>query len=204
MSNMETMQETVGKALDNIAERREQFQAAQEGAEKPEFKEITIKFSGKLVSEPFTAKDGKEYVSIKIPNRDENDKSPWASFVLPAKRVQPDKFGKGMWAKIPENGSTTIRKDKVVGQDENGKRIYETEKTRVPNKYLKGMVEFYKGRGKDKAEEIGDGGAAAAPAALSADRPSLKDRLAEKKSNVEQMIKVTGPKSMQRPKEAAL
>ena len=40
MSNMETMQETVGKALDNIAERREQFQAAQEGAEKPEFKEI--------------------------------------------------------------------------------------------------------------------------------------------------------------------
>ena len=91
-----------------------------------------------------------------------------------------------------------------VPQDENGKRIYETEKTRVPNKYLKGMVEFYKGRGKDKEEEIGDGGAAAAPASLSANRPSMKDRLAEEKSNARQMNKVTGPKSMQRPKEVAL
>ena len=203
MSNMETMQETVGKELDKIGEKRDQAMQAQDAAEKVEKKEITLKFSGKLVSDPFTAKDGKEYVSIKIPNRDAADKSPWASFVLPAKRVQPDKFGgKGVWAKIPENGSTTVRKDKVVGEDENGKRIYETEKTRVPNKYLKGMVEFYKG--KDRAQGIGDDGAAAAPLPAKEERPSLRDRLTEKKSTVEQMIKVTGPKSMQRPKEAAL
>ena len=190
MSNMETMQETVASELEKIGERREQVQAAQEGVTKPEYKEITIKFSGKLVSDPFTAKDGKEYVGIKIPNRDEADKSPWASFVLPANRVHEDQFGKGVWAKIPENGSTTIRKDKVVGQDENGKRIYETEKTRVPNRMLKSMVEFYKDKERAQDKE--------------ADRPSLRDRLNAQKDRAEQMIKVTGPKSMQRAAEPAL
>ena len=165
-----------------------------------ERKDLTIKFSGKLVSEPFTAKDGKEYVSIKIPNRDENDKSPWASFVLPANRVHEDKFGKGVWAKIPENGTTTIRKDKVVGEDEAGKRIYETEKTRIPNKYLKEMVEFYKD--KDRSQDKTVGKVQIKP---EQERTSLRDRLNAQKEKAEQLIKITGPnKSMQRASEAAL
>ena len=167
-------------------------------------KEITIKFSAKLVSEPFIAKDGNAYVSIKIPNRDSDDKSPWASFVLPAKNMHPDKFGgKGMWAKIPENGSTTIRKDKYIGYDENHKNVYETEKTRVPNRYLKSMVEFYKDRAR---EEVRGGGGQAAPAAAAVgmERPSLKGRLAEKKDASEKMFMVTGVNNMARPKEAAL
>ena len=201
MSDMENIKVAADKAMEAIGEKLEQPQTAQEGAEKPEFKEITIKFSGKLVSDPFTAKDGKEYVSIKIPNRDEADKSPWASFVLPANRVHEDKFGKGVWAKLPENGSTTIRKDKVVGENEEGKKVYETEKTRVPNKYLKGMVEFYKDKAKEQSQDKTVG---KVPIKQEGERTSLRDRLGAKQVQVEQMIKVTGPKTMQRPKEAAL
>ena len=99
----------------------------QEG-EKKEFKEVTVKFGKGLVGEPFQGKDGKDYRQIKIPNQDENDKSPWATFVVKANSVHEDQFGKGMWVKLPAEGSTTVRKDNVVGQDEAGKNVYETTK----------------------------------------------------------------------------
>ena len=111
--------------------------------EKKEYKEITLKFAKGLVGEPFTAKDGKEYRSIKIPNKDEGDKTPWASFVVRSNAVHEDQFGKGMWTKLPSEGSTTVAKPVVVGQNENGKNVWETEKTKIPNKDLKKMVEFY-------------------------------------------------------------
>lgn len=121
--------------------------------ERPKMEEITLKFGKGLVGEPFQGKDGNEYCSIKIPNKDENDKSPWASFVVKSNQVHEDKFGKGMWTKLPAEGSTTVRKDKVVGQDENGKNQYESEMTKVTNKELKGMVEFYKDNSKDQQKE---------------------------------------------------
>ena len=61
--------------------------------------ELTIKFGKGLVGKPFTAKTGKECVSIKIPNPDPADKTPWESIVVGANHVHEDKFGKGMWMK---------------------------------------------------------------------------------------------------------
>ena len=107
--------------------------------------EISIKF-GKGLAEPFTGKDGKEFMRILIPNQDPGDKTPWASFVLPAKAVHENQYGKGLWAKIPAEGSTVVTKPVLKGQDEQGKNIWEDVKTKVPNKELKGMVEAYKTR----------------------------------------------------------
>ena len=78
---------------------------------------ISIKF-GKGLAEPFTAKDGKEFMRITIPNQDPADKTPWASFVLPAKAVHENQYGKGLWAKIPAEGTTTVSKPTLQGQDE--------------------------------------------------------------------------------------
>ena len=107
--------------------------------------EISIKF-GKGLAEPFTGKDGKEFMRILIPNQDPGDKTPWASFVLPAKAVHENQYGKGLWAKIPAEGFTVVTKPVLTGQDEQGKNIWEDVKTKVPNKELKGMVEAYKTR----------------------------------------------------------
>ena len=113
--------------------------------------EISIKFGAGL-TEPFTAKDGREFLKISIPNRDPADKSPWASFVLPAKAVHENKFGKGLWAKIPADGTTVVTKPVQKGIDETGKRIWEDVKTPVPNQELKSMVEAYKTRGQQERQ----------------------------------------------------
>lgn len=110
------------------------------GTESPsKYEEITIKFSDKLVGEPFRGNDGNEYQEISIPNRDAEDKSPWATFVLKSNQIHEDKYGSGMWAKIPSEGSTTIRKDFVTGEKD-GKKLYDTEERKVPNTELKEML----------------------------------------------------------------
>ena len=43
-------------------------------------------------------------------------------------------------------GTTVVTKPVLKGQDENGKNIWEDQRTKVPNKELKGMVEAYKTR----------------------------------------------------------
>ena len=109
--------------------------------------EITLHF-GKGTAEPFTSKDGKEMMRIVIPNADRSDHSPWASFVLPAKAVHENQYGKGLWAKIPADGNTTITKPVLAGQQD-GKNIWENERKALPNRELKGMVEFYKDQSRD-------------------------------------------------------
>ena len=126
-----------------------------EAAEQEKRKEITLKFSKKMVGEPFMSKQGVELVSIKIPNADPQDKSPWASFVVGANRVHEDKFGKGMWTKLPEDGQTTVRKPVVIGEQD-GKRLYEDQKTKVSNVDLKSMVEFYKTKDQKRESVLGD------------------------------------------------
>ena len=65
----------------------------------------------------------------------------------PGKREEVTiKFGKGLWAKIPADGTTVVTKPVLKGQDEQGKNIWEDQKTRVPNQELKSMVEAYKTR----------------------------------------------------------
>ena len=90
------------------AERAEQTtdQSEQTGPEKQEYREITIKFGKGCCKDPFTAKDGKSYVEICIPNTDPEDHTPWASFVLPQNHVHENQYGKGLWAKLPENGKS--------------------------------------------------------------------------------------------------
>ena len=110
--------------------------------------EIAIKF-GKGLAQPFTGKDGTPYMRIKIPNADAKDKSPWQYFVVPAKAVHENQFGKGLWIKLPLHGSTTVSRDVRTGYDENGKGIYENQRRSVPNTELKTMVEFYKAQDRD-------------------------------------------------------
>ena len=102
---------------------------------------ISIKFSRKL-ARPFTTKNGKDMVAISIPNQDESDKRPWEEFVLPVQMVHSDHYGsKTLWAKIPEDGSTTLTrsmKPEVEGSS------WTREKRTVDNKTLKSMVEAYK------------------------------------------------------------
>ena len=83
---------------------------------------------------------------ITIPNQDPADKTPWASFVLPAKAVHENQYGKGLWAKIPADGTTVVTKPTLQGQDDKGKNIWQDVKTQVPNTELKAMVEAYKTR----------------------------------------------------------
>jgi len=146
------------KAMDPVAEvAAEAMEAAAAGAAEAgkdagkEVEEISLKF-GKGLAEPFTAKDGKEYMRILIPNQDASDHTPWASFVLPAKSVHENQFGKGLWAKIPADGHTTVTKPERVGTREDGKGIWEDRKSFVPNRELKGMVEAYKSRDREASD----------------------------------------------------
>ena len=91
-----------------------------------------------------------EEISILIPNQDKGDHTPWASFVLPAKSVHENKYGKGLWAKIPADGTTTVTKAVQVGEQD-GKQIWENQKTAVPNRELKARVEAYKSRDRESA-----------------------------------------------------
>ena len=84
----------------------------------PKREELIIKFGKGLVGKPFMAKTGKECVGIKIPNADPADKTPWESIVVGANRVHEDKFGKGMWMKLPVDGQTRVSRSVITGQDE--------------------------------------------------------------------------------------
>ncbi len=112
--------------------------------------EITIKF-GRGLAEPFTSKSGKEFMRIMIPNEDRNDKSPWKSFVLPARSVHENKFGKGLWAKLPADSYTTVTKPYET-QTTDGKTEWVNEEAQVSNRELKEMVEAYKERYREREE----------------------------------------------------
>ena len=120
-----------------------------------EIEELSIKF-GKGLAEPFTARDGTEYMRIMIPNRDRTDTTPWASFVLKASQVHENKFGKGLWVKLPAGAHITVTKPVAVGV-ENGKTVWNNEKKSVSVPELKSMVEFYKEKGRDSVMgQLGD------------------------------------------------
>ena len=172
--------------------------AATATAEKSKIEEITIKFAKGLCGEPFMSKNGVELVRSQIPNKDPNDHTPWAEFVLAKKSVHENQYGKGLWAKIPADGHTTVSKSFLAGQDENGKNIWEKDKRSVPNRELKEMVEFYKERGEaqhesasadresgsppEKAEEGGDRKTKSERRSIMKDIEAGKKELAEKKT----------------------
>ena len=108
--------------------------------------EVTIKFGKGLMGEPFTSKNGTELVEIRLPNTDPGDKRPWESFVISPKMVHENKFGKGVWMKLPADGTTRLARSVNQGQDENGKNIWKTEYRNVSNSELKAMLEAYRTR----------------------------------------------------------
>lgn len=111
-----------------------------------EQREITIKFGKGLVGEPFVSKNGNELVEIKIPNTDPKDSRPWESFVISPKIVHENKFGKGMWMKLPEDGITRLARNVSAGIGTDGKKIWKTEYRNVQNTELKSLLEAYKTR----------------------------------------------------------
>lgn len=147
-----TYRGAAAEAIMGVAEEKSAYLGKEQDMEnrtEKKMEEISIKF-GKGLAEPFTGKDGKEYMKILIPNAEQGDHTPWASFVLPAKSVHENKYGKGLWAKIPADGTTTVTKAVQVGEQD-GKRIWENRKTAVPNRELKARVEAYKERGRESA-----------------------------------------------------
>lgn len=140
-------------------------EAAMEAGETlaPEEKqEVTIKFGKGLVGEPFTSKNGKDLVEVKIPNTDPADYRPWESFVISPKMIHENKFGKGLWMKLPEDGSTRLSRSVNAGKDEKGKNIWKKEYREVSNGELKSMLESYKtresvlGKLSEKKEAVAD------------------------------------------------
>ena len=126
---------------------------AEQNTERREFQTLTIKFAKGLVGEPFMSKGGKELVEITIPNSDPADKRPWQTFVLASRDVHEDKFGKGMWAKIPAEGHTTVQRQTRSNPEAEGPAAWTSEKTVVSNADLKKMVEFYKERPRESVKE---------------------------------------------------
>lgn len=115
-------------------------------------KEITIRFSKKLMDGPFEAKDGKNYVQVSIPNKDPEDKNPWASFILREGQVHENADGTKAWAAIPADGITTLQRDvKTDNFTPEGKPVYKTQYRKVSNQELKDMVESYRSRNREDA-----------------------------------------------------
>lgn len=113
-----------------------------------EFKEITLKFGKGCVGDEFKGRDGTAYRQILVPNVDKNDSRPWQTFVVKSNAVHKDKFGKGMWIKLPADGHTTLKRTVIVGEKPDGKKEWGVEKTKVSNADLKKMVESYKEKSK--------------------------------------------------------
>jgi len=145
-------EKTMGKnnTQDDLAFKPEDVETAKDDEaskdQNRERQEITLKFGKGCVGDEFTGKDGKSYREILIPNADPNDKTPWQTFVLRSNQVHENQFGKGMWCKLPADGMTTIQRSVKVGQDENGKNIWQKQWRKVSNTELKKMVESYKER----------------------------------------------------------
>ena len=119
--------------------------------------QLTITFGRGLCSFFTSKKTGKEMCAIKIPVQGEGS---WPQFVLPADRVRDSQFGKGVWAKIPADGRTTLTVSRRV-EAADGSTAWQKESRVVTNRELKAMVEAYKknperdrgGAGQEKEEE---------------------------------------------------
>ena len=106
--------------------------------------QVTIKFGKGLVGEPFTSKNGKELVEVSIPNPDKGDSRPWETFVISPKLIHDNRFGKGVWMKLPEDGITRLSRAAKIGIDKVGKTIWGRESRDVTNTQLKLLLEAYK------------------------------------------------------------
>ncbi len=71
------------------------------------------------MSDNALCEDGYAYsADQKCCSQNQIQQSPWARFVLPAKAVHENQYGKGLWAKMPADGHTTLTKPYLAGQSE--------------------------------------------------------------------------------------
>ena len=189
MEDIAAKREETAKEEKTLAEKFSDSKAEQAQPEAPaedakRMDEITLKFGKGCVGDEFQGKDGVKYREILVPNQDKEDHRPWQTFVVKSNHVHENQFGKGMWCKLPANGSTTLHRSVKVGQDEQGKPIWDTEKTKVSNRDLKKMVEAYKDKDRD--------------------RSSMKEKLAEKQAVVAEQKPVYKAAEKSKSKETSL
>ena len=189
MEDIAAKREETAKEEKTLAEKFSDSKAEQAQPEAPaedakKMDEITLKFGKGCVGDEFQSKDGVKYREILVPNQDKEDHRPWQTFVVKSNHVHENQFGKGMWCKLPANGSTTLHRSVKVGQDEQGKPIWDTEKTKVSNRDLKKMVEAYKDKDRD--------------------RSSMKEKLAEKQAVVAEQKPVYKAAEKSKSKETSL
>ena len=139
------------RMMDDVPDFVREAEAAMAAGEtfEPLRDEVTIKFGKGLVGEPFTSKSGKELVEITIPNADPADTRPWEHCVVSAKMVHDNQYGKGVWMKLPADGTTRLSRSVKTGTDMDGKPIWDRETRTVSNQELKSLLEAYKERGRD-------------------------------------------------------
>ena len=120
---------------------------AMEASAQDKKEEITLHF-GKGLCDFFTSKKGAEMARIKIANTPFDS---WPSFVVPARIVHDNRFGKGLWMKLPADGKTTLTiAKKVTGED--GLEKWQDKKRSVDNRKHKEMVESYKKKDREGEE----------------------------------------------------
>lgn len=138
----------------------EEFARSQEQAGRGEREEVTLHF-GKGLCQFFTSKKGEEMARVKIPNTPYES---WPSFVVPARIVHDNRYGKGYWMKLPADAKTTLTiSKKVTGED--GLEKWQDKKIAVDNRHLKDLVEAYR-----KVPQQDEPGGAASPAMRPKDR----------------------------------
>ena len=111
--------------------------------------QVIIKFGKGLIGRSFTSKSGVEMLQVKIPNRERTDKTPWETFAVPAKMIHDNHYGKGVWMKLPEDGTTKVSRSVPTGKDDMGRTIWQNTSRMVSNAELKSMMEAYKEQSRD-------------------------------------------------------
>ena len=66
--------------------------------------------------------------------------------MISPKRIHENKFGKGVWMKLPEDGTTRLSRSVKNGIDDAGQPIWGRETREVTNAELKALMESYKDR----------------------------------------------------------
>ena len=116
----------------------------------PHGEELTIKF-GKGLCQFFTSKKGTELARVRIPDTPYES---WPSFVVPAKIVHDNRYGKGFWMKLPSDGKTMLSISKRIVRAD-GSEGWDTRELQISNTQLKEMVESYKRDAKEKSTPEG-------------------------------------------------
>ena len=64
--------------------------------------------------------------------------------MISPRMIHDNQFGKGVWMKLPEDGTTRLSRMTKAGMDEAGKPVWNRETRTVSNSELKALMESYK------------------------------------------------------------